>query len=1414
MKRGSANFFLPKKDANKLRYLEKVEVTCENGDELLNLDEAKEEINLCLDTFKINEIIEIMNNIDLNNDIEIVNNLSSINYAIIISYIWNKLNSSNKKGMLVFLLNVIEYVNNKSRDSTSNNRILLFNILVFCVTNILFQEFDLLTIKIEEKKSNNFKVKPTNKTKRSKAKVKKSKYLYEESDESDSDDQTGDYYDNVDTENDTKNKHNCNTDELCYKLYKNLVDTVSSNIHTFRNMSNTIKEWLIILSLRVANIVQTIDMTDVEDEFMNNNWENTSEKLLVCIINNTYNEDNSMDSKNSDEYEGKIEYIFEIILNCILNSSIDMISNANCNLNISNKNNQVSKSFGNYLSRILLGIKEEKCGDIFLIYIFEKLELYWKRLDVVSDFEEDNKFISTLSCFIDSVSKSCPKLILNGVSYIRRILKVMVSYKLRSNFILSVTNSLININKNIDSLNNRPQIIETIDLLIERIYDSHQNCRTKTIQCLHKLMESNLIPYTFFISLLKEIKTRTLDESSYVRSSSFNLLRIMIRKATENYYQLSLNYDYLCTLIDSVEKKLMKINNNNILDVNEKILNNFACNETDNTENGDKKEIEYELMKVLLSDAREVSLIVESIIEEVCIHGIHSKTSSDVSSCILFICECVSLNIVRGLNHISSVFNCIWRVNNVSVLNSVIHGFYIIISDGNSSLICLEDQENENNNEQEIDDGRISISKSCVKNIAKVLPNIKEDDLINIMRILELLSSTNQTSNSSLISKKYTSNFDINLLRKYTFDEILEISDNIFENPDIEYKYISLIEFYTVILKVIVLNNNSLFRPGDNSFELFYDVIEKSIKKNNLNIIESTIKCINLMEVCDYYESKLINIYFNILTFNNGGKNGIHKHSLIFKVIDSVFMLLCNPSKLKFVLNNKVCKKVFMIDIFIKKLSGYYYNNYLGCLNELTLIKLSQIILSLTHITFKYGCYIENIYSKWKQLYSIYIKNKDSVNSTKKNSECGDVNLEEEYLEHVQSILEDNLISDRTVFNMIVPIVNIISRDPTILIDTNNDNVYYNNEANHFIQWQMDYSRNCSLISLCKLISISTELLNINKELINDNNLNFNAKLSYLLNNIPNIQLIFTLLYDPTSVSYIDKNQLNDIRVNIILSTNDLLTRYPNIMDPWMGKQYSLINKDKIQNNDYYIDKNTVEYNIMLIINYLLNIGFIKPKDELLLSYLRCIYSKTEFNTEMSSLSNSFFQEFFKDLNNQLSTNVIPSLINHLSIDYSSLYDNREKIQTIIQQMQYLLQFVSGKENVCCMLIPKFISRMSKTNDCKSLEFYIYSLESLKINSKAKCINKIIDNINLVQFHIQEFDFVKQFFYKIVKNYTSSNSSTENSHLLSLFEDIKSEKPNNQLHEASKNTNISSKNSLKYSNNCSKENKNISNNNI
>ncbi|KAH8742003.1 Low complexity protein [Cryptosporidium ryanae] len=1407
----NSQFSLPKKDSKKLIYLERTDILRENDEEVLNFDENVEEIDLCLDTFKIKEIIKVIGEVDLDDNNEVTKSFPSINYAIPISYLWNKLNSSdNKRGVLVFLLNLIQYFNSESRTYTSHNGSSLLNILVFCLTNILFQEFDLITAKIQDRKSSKFNLKSSNKIKKSRKKRMKSKYLCEESNDSESDHGISDCYENINSENDIqkKDKYKFNTSELCFELYRNLVETLSSNIYIYRNMDDSMKEWLVILSLRVANVAQTIDnIGDVQDEFFNNNWEEISEQLLVSIINSVFNQEDSCDHTNSDEeYGNKAKFIFEIILNCILNSSIDIISNTNNSFGTSNKNNQLNKNFGIYLSKIVFGIKEDRCCYKFVTYIFEGLELYWRKLDVISSFEEDCQFIATLSSFIDNISRLCPSVILNSVLLIRRILKVVTSYKLRSSFIISVTNSLINTNKSTENdSSNRTKIIETIDLLLERIYDSHQNCRTRTIQCLQRLMEANLIPYTFFISLLKEIKPRTLDESSYVRASSFNLLRIMIRKATENYYQLPLNYDYISTLIDSVQSKLRKINDEKITDVNEKILNNFVYNEIDNSEN-DKKEMEYELMRVLLSDAKEVSLVVESIIEEVCIHGIYSKTSSDVSSCILFICECASLNIVKGLNCISTVFKCIWRVNNSSILNSVIHGFYIIMSDGNSGSTCLEDQENEAENEQEVEDGKISMSRNCVKNIERVLLNMKEDDLVNVMRILELLSSINQGSNSNIISKKYTNNFDIKLLRKYTLDEIIELKDNIFENSDAEQKYISLIEFYTIILKVIVLNDNCLFKQSDNSFELFYDITRESIRKNNLSIAESTIKCLNLMEACDDHESELINTYFNILTLNIN-ENGIHKHSLIFKVIDSVFMLLCNPSKIKFVLNNKNEKKVFLIDVFIKKLCDYYYGNYLGCLNELTLIKLSQIVLSLTHITFKYGNYIENLYNKWKQLYSIYIRS-NKANVDKKNSECVSINLEEEYLQHIQFILEENLISNSTIFNMIIPVVNILSRDPSLIIDLEE------NENNDITQWQIDYSRNCSFISLCKLIAISTKLLNINQELLSDNNLNCNTKQSYIVNNIPNIQLIFTLLYNPESVGYISKNQLDDIRINIILATNDLLTRYPNIIDPWMDKQYSLINKYSNQNNEYFINnKNTVEYSIMLIINYLLSIGFIKPKDELLLNYLKCIYNKSEFNTQVSSLSNSFFQEFFRDLNNQLSTNVIPSLINHLSVEYSKFYDDKDKMQMIIQQMQYLLHFVSGKESACCTLIPKFMSRMSKINDSKSLEFYIHSLESLKINAKTKCVNKIVENINLVQFHIQEFNFVKQFFYKIVQNHVSTNASGEKSHFLSLFEDVNSEEPNDQLDETRKGTDLSLKNPQGNKDTCFDENDNNSNTN-
>ncbi|OII71995.1 uncharacterized protein cubi_01328 [Cryptosporidium ubiquitum] len=1426
-------FIIPKKDSNLLKFLNNINIIYKDDEAVLCIKNEDFSLDLNDDGITFNSIINYLQDdllgvfkFDLN--VEKANDYSEIEiplglyYMLSLSYLWSKIiHIHEKKIFLSLILRYIEILKQSLINNTEKSQINnLFNMIIFCITNIVLQEFDILedlinqNIKLFENKFH------TNNKKNSKSKRRKNpKYNYE-IDNSDSSNETETELDNSDSFHDqlqnTDFEVNLNDEsiqsnkfiqdssvlEISFLLVKYLINFSKHYLNV--NFSTVgLSEWSLILSLRIINLVKKL-VTNFEIETFNKlckiniiKWENLSQNLIINILRSI---------NFIEKYEEKEEYhdlkscLFEIISNCFIHGSIDLISNINHINNPNNRNNVIFKDFPSFISASTMLISEEFSNSLF-VYILENLGFYWIKMDKIEDIGEDNNIIVYISSYVESISINNPNIILKNISLIRRILKVMISYKLRSCFISSTANSLIqvknknqidpyclssssqnidnNYNKSTDfTLEKRSQIIESIDLLLERIYDKHYNCRTRSIQSIQRLFINDIIPYSFFITIFKEINMRTLDESSYVRSSSLNLLRTMVRKVTENYYHLPLNYEHISNLLNNINLELNHLNKNSIDDLNNTIINsNINDVETKPQELIDpnfikKKESEYELMKVLLVDAKEVSIIVEDILEKVCINGIHSKINSDASSSILFICETVSLNIKKGQSLLSNVLKCIWRVNNVNILNSVVHGFFIIMFNNLSNFSNSDNQENYFQNELDNDDDqnlklqfneKIVINQSTIKNLLKIIELFNDDDMMNFSKLLEHLTSKN-----TQISKKYTQNFDLTLLKSYTLNEISLVGSNLTNlNDEAENNLVSLLELLLVIIKVESLNNNCIFEienKKNSNFEILYQLFMNSASNKNYIIFEYSVKCLNLIKINNQvYTNEILSTYITILS-NFDYK--LINNSLLINIINSVFNLIANPSNIKFLNTKENNSKVLYIDFFINKLFAHFHKR-LRKSKEVSIIELSQIINLLSHIVLKYGNFVENLYNKWKYLYSIVQKSSSEKAKLfqEKNSECGIINLEEEYFEYIQIILENQLLSNDSIFYFIVPIINLLSRDPSLIVDYNNIT-----DSASDLQWQLDYSRNCAIVSLCKLTSLTTKLLNINEKMMNENsnqNLNINSKLSNLFE-MPNIQLIFSFLYNPSSFNFINKIQMDNIMLNIILCTNDLLTRYPNIIDPWMEKQYSLLNLD---DNSNETEINSLKYNIMLIINYLLNIGFIKPKEILLLSYLKCISNKSEFNSELSSLANSFFQEFFKDLNNQLAINIIPLLINQLALEYSYNYTDKGKTQTIIHQTQYLLHYINNKDNICSSLIPKFFFRISLLNDSKAIELYVIAFESLKLGSKSRCISKIIENLNLITFHIQEFDFLKQYFAKILQNHINSNQIDTNSEIFSLFKD-------------------------------------------
>ncbi|KAJ1612835.1 Low complexity protein [Cryptosporidium canis] len=1404
-------FIIPKKDSNLLKFLDNVDITYRGDEAFIYFKSDKESLNCDYSGIAINSIIcqlqgyifevfEFDQNFTKESSYPEVDIPLGLCYILSLSYLWSKIiNIYEKKQFLSLILRYVEILKHSLTSHTEKSQINnLFTMIIFCITNIVIQEFDNIEALINENK-NVTKNKVDTKQRRKKS----PKYNYEDFlDESEIELDSNQLSD--DDRLDGKDFEGIITDqfinkstiqEISFILVKSLIKL--SHHYSGVNFSSIgLSEWSLILSLRITNLIKKLG-SDLEVEAFNklskvniSKWENLSEALLINILKQIKFSD------QSDESDCLNTSLFEVIANSLLNGSIDLISNINQMNNPNNRNSIIFKDFPNFISVISNKISQEFSSHLF-IYILENLGKYWAKMDKIEDIGEDSNVIVCVSSYIESISIQNPYIILNNIILIKQILNIMISYKLRSCFISSISNSLIEIkNKNeviintdssyttnnsqsIDyNIESRPQIIESIDLILERVYDKHHNCRTRSIQSLQKLFINDIVPYSFFISILKEIKTRTLDESSYVRSSSFSLLRTMLRKATENYYHLPLNYEQISNLLNNINDELSKLSNNDINNLNNTIINsNMESKETMEQEITEqslikKKESEYELMKILLIDAKEVSLIMENILEHACNSGIYSKVNSDVSSCILFICEAVSLNVIKGQSYISNVFRCIWRVNNVNILNSVVHGFFIIVFNNTSNYSLYESQEHFQNDLENDDDqilkhnfnGKIIINQSSIKNLLKLIELLNENDLMNLSKLLQLL-----TSNNTQISKKYSQSFDLLTLKSSTMNEISLIANKVLGlNVETE-KYLKIsLDLLLVILKVESINNNSVLDAKDkkSGFELIYKLLIDSLSIKNYVVLEKAIKCLNLIKISDdVYTNDILSRYTTILSNID---SSLMNSSLLINIINSVFILIANPSNIKFASVSNSKQKLLQIDIFINGLFGYYHK-ILKNSKEITIIEVSHITNLLSHVILKYGNFVECLYSKWKYLYSSTQKSSNSqIKLNKENQNCGIISLEEEYLEYIQLILENQLLSKESIFYFIVPIINVLSRDPFTLVNKNYNTV--EDEKCH--KWQLDYSRNCAIISLCKLTSLTTKLLNINEDLMNElsiKNINMNSKLSNLFE-MPNIQLIFSFIYNPSSFNFISRTQMDKIMLNIILCTNDLLTRYPNIIDPWMEKQYTFLNYDNDSNKT---EINYLKYNIMLIINYLLNIGFIKPKDILLLSYLRCI-NKEEFNSELYSLANSFFQEFFKDLNNQLVINIIPLLINQLALDYSHNYNDKAKIQNIIYQTQYLLHFISNKDVVCSNLIPKLLSRISLLNDPSSIELYIIALESLKLGSKTRCISKVIENINLISFHIQEFDLIRNYFARILQNNTISNQNHVNSEIISLLKNVNS----------------------------------------
>ncbi|EEA08024.1 uncharacterized protein CMU_031650 [Cryptosporidium muris RN66] len=1240
-------------------------------------------------------------------------------------------------------------------------------------------------------------------------------------------------------------------------LFRSISDLTNITIDKLSNVPNILSknsivflEWICITSIRVIQCFGIIKTKDIAKKAIKdhsnlhiNTWINISKVMLQIGINNLPEYDTTDEHKKSSQNLDKL-IVYEIIVNSIKYGGIAKLSS------ISNYSNldkySTLKEFSTILSTVLSLTENQRVSN-FMKYILDVLYEEFLQIEPnQSIFDED--IMNSIYQLFESLSINQCYIFIENFTGIRKFLDIFPLYKLRCNCIIWITNSIIGIHSDSSKKIDRQIYLEMLDTIMERIYDINQHCRSKSLQCLMKLVILDILPYSLFLPLLRHTEGRLLDESSYVRNSAFRLIRVIANKATLCYYQIPLNEDNISSSLEKIEKKIQNSQKETTSNLNSVIMT--FLKESSSTNNGEEKctqENRYdditqlELTKVLLTDAKKVSIILEKTLYFNSFEALKSKNSSDVVSAILWICDAVTLNINKGLKLLPFALNCIWRKNSPQIFNATIQGFLSasfkivnIKTNFNVGQIndILTDQNDLNNSTDEnfminSDFFVPEFNSKTVNRLISISLNFNKTDFTNIGLIFQSLVFGNHFSDSAqyTIIKKYSQSINIESLKKLLIIQISQISNYLHENSDFEANsfdkktysknincIIVIMELYILIIeaeiKLATKINNEIYTINYFSHketQILYNLLCISNKIRQYSIIRYIAKCFSFLSPVAKMESKIFNKFIDI-TIDNISQFGLS--GLFIDIIDAIYNVFGNPIRLSLSSdfeklsnsdNQYICTPDMILFSLIKYIVTLFYNNSSqgdGFIFSVAL--LSNIILIISHIALRHGNYIETLYNFWKSLYSLegkYLKRSSNIFKDGKSTEdansslYGNITKEEELLDFIYNLLENKLLGCGNILSYFIPIINIAIRDPSILL-------LKQNNSNNLEQacWQLEYLRNCGLISICKLSALSSKIYTSCDVMYERTNSTTYPSSITSLSQISNIQIIFSYLVNHTiemsnikDLSELSHNNVDKLildyqtnlqpdnpllstkyrtstQINMVLCTADLLVRHPNITEPWIDFQFSLLSD--ISFNDKSFD--LIRYNVLCIINYLVNLGLLKPKEILIWNYLRCI---SDTNQNIKDIAMSFFEELARDITNSAIWTNITCILNKLAIQYSNCESESLQNNTM-DQLHYLLHFISNKEQVCSILLPKIFQRLSKHSDPKVIQFYIEIFNLMKIQTKSKCIKKIRDSWGIISYHIEEYPLLREYFISLVSkgtNEITEGDSTNNN----IYQEIK-----------------------------------------
>ncbi|VEN54794.1 unnamed protein product [Callosobruchus maculatus] len=214
------------------------------------------------------------------------------------------------------------------------------------------------------------------------------------------------------------------------------------------------------------------------------------------------------------------------------------------------------------------------------------------------------------------------------------------------------------------------------------------------------------------------------------------------------------------------------------------------------------------------------------------------------------------------------------------------------------------------------------------------------------------------------------------------------------------------------------------------------------------------------------------------------------------------------------------------------------------------------------------------------------------------------------------------------------------------------------------------------------------------------------------------IPLIFTIF---------DKTKYPDVKTNILLHISDLLTRYPNLIEPWTPRLFK-----NLKDPDASIRRSVFFFMSMLMLK-----DVIRPHShipEMATAFL-------DESEEIRGMCRTFFTKLAHKENNLY--NALPDVFNHLSIVV-------QEDAKMLEFMKFLFELIDNAKHMES-LVDRFCGRFKVTEELRQQRNIASCLTYVKYNDRS--FKKLIDNFPNYRHIIQDEEIYNSF-KVIMQNFT------------------------------------------------------------